>query len=115
MQDALIEYRTWRSSYKHTTTSVGISDIQLTAAIIYELHRIPAGETVQEEILIDSILNKYTTTENAIREMIWTLHVEGLLSMETTIHQNEPAYEIHKFAFDLRKVNDKFINPWHCN
>lgn len=110
--NVLKHYSEWKKGYE-VPTSEKINDIQLTAAVIDELHRVPQSKQfIQDKIIIDKLTSKYNISNERVQNVINTLHEQSILTRQMLIKQNEPAYE---FAFTLRKVNDEFKTPWHLS
>lgn len=109
----LLEYDIWKEKYKFPSKSIEPTDMQICAIIIYELHKIKEGDHITEDALSDAITTQYNISDEKIKYALYTLHAQCIISMSTKIYQNEPAYHIREFSFNIHKVNEEFNIPWH--
>lgn len=109
----LFEHSVWCKQYKHPTKDNAIDDIQITASVIYQLHKFAEREYIRGDYIVDALVNQYGVSESSVWNILYILQKTQIISMRSLIYQNELANEIHEFSFTLKHKNEEINRPWH--
>lgn len=84
-----LEYISFNKNYIFSTQE-NISNIQLVCELLHFIGKVK--EQVQEDVIINFIQEKYGISDNKIKEILYTLCMESILSISIAIQTNEPSF-----------------------